>query len=111
MEVSSRWDLEKNNKINALKFLVFKALKRSSYTSNSKIGYMKTIGVELPLSQDIFNKFFKQTIPKIGKIESDSVNLKVSVNELKNILGENWHIYNHANSSTRQRVLRLIQTS
>ena len=100
-----------NNEINSLKLSIFKALRRSSLTSNANIGYMKNISVDLPLSEDIFNNFFKKNIPDLRNRNSESINCKISINDLKHVLGENWFIYNRPNSSTRQRVLGLIQLS
>ena len=108
MALTSTPDLENNNEINAIKLAIYKSLKKNTYTSNSKIGYIKTMTIELPLSPQIFNEIFQRLIPKLGLLKSPPISSKVSVNEMKMVLGNNWHIYKHSKSTTRQRILGIV---
>ena len=101
------------NEISSVKFAIIKALKRNTYSCNSKTGYLKTICVDLPLSQDTFDHFFNKLIPQTNHNErqTTTIKCKVSINDLKTVLGRNWYIYNVPNSSIRQRILGLIQVN
>ena len=108
MELTSRPSSE-SNEISSLKLAIFRALKRSSSTTNCKVGYLKTITVDLPLSLPTFDHCFKRKIEKLQEYEHPTVRCHVSINDLKVVLGKNWHIYNHPDCSIRQRILGFIQ--
>ena len=101
--------MENNNEISSLRFAILRALKNNISSSNCKLGYVKTLAIDLPFSQDNFNNFFKKFVPEKKPIECGKILLKLSVNQMKIILGKNWFVYNHPNSSTRQRVLGFVQ--
>ena len=108
MELTSRQSSE-NNEINSLKLAIFKALKKSNSTTNCKLGYLKTMTVDLPLSLPTFDNCFREKIRKLQQYQPPTVKCHVSINDLKLVSGNNWHIYNHPDSCIRQRILGLIQ--
>ena len=59
--------------------------------------------IDLPFSQRNFRKYF--CIQYNGEI---SVKMSMAVSDMDNLFGENWHIVEFKNSSTRKRIIGLV---
>ena len=87
---------------------MFSALKRASGGRNGKNGTVKSSSVDLPLNQKNFKSYFVTKVPAL-EIRINHVRAKISVNELRMILGNDCNVFKHKSSSTQQRIIGEIQ--
>ena len=78
---------------------MFKALKR-----NGRNGNVKYSSVDLPLNKQSFKKYFVTKVPAL-RLEMNHVRGKISVNDLKKILGNDCNVLRQKSSSTQQRIV------
>ena len=87
---------------------MFEALKRASGGRNGRTGNVKFSCVDLPFTKLNFKTYFVNKVPAL-QIEMNHVRHKISVNELKQILGNDCNVLKHKASSTQQRIIGEIQ--
>ena len=64
---------------------------------------IKSSAIDLPLSQKVFSDHFP-----VQYQYQDNFKCTVSVSDLNDVFGENWHIYQFPNSITRKRILGMV---
>ena len=85
-------------------------MKRCSTGRNGKCGYVQTSNVELPLSKRCFEKYFVSKLPKL-KLKMNHVKERISVGDLRLVVGEDCAVYRHKQSSTEQKIVDEIKVS
>ena len=83
-------------------------LKSFKWNTNNKTGYRKAVVVDLPLSPNSFNKYFRNRIPKIQGQNLPKISLELSVFDLIPVFGPNWYICQSPATSTQQRIFGMI---
>ena len=91
------------NELEAVKFAITRSLASLSHGKRGKYINIKNISLDLPLSPLVFQTFFP-----VDYSGNDGFKDNLSVDELSTVFGENWHIYNFCNSSTRKRIIGLV---
>ena len=92
------------NEINAFKLAVVKSLSSLSHGSRGKYVNIKTCAVDLPLSPKNMKQHF--AVQHIGE---EPIKFCLPVSAFDGIFGENWHIFHFPNSSTRKRIIGVIE--
>ena len=72
---------------------------------NVKTGCIKYITKDIPFSYDCFSDNFVQLSNQKIQTKCHSVKLSLTVQELSQVLGDNWNIVVQKNTSTRQRII------
>ena len=91
------------NEISSLKFALMKSLSSLSYGRKGQFCSQRKSGIDLPLSADNLEFFFGMKYSG-----EKSVKKSVAVENLENVFGKNWHIFNFTNSCTRKRIVGLV---
>ena len=79
-------------------------LRRNSCRNGSK-GFVKYITVDVPLSCKTFNKYFGMYLTPAHNYARSGCKLLMTVNQMSNIFGSNWHIFAQKNTTTHQRII------
>ena len=78
---------------------------RLNSARNGRTGYLKYLTIDLPFSSDCFNYFFKKYTIHDKRKMSDSCKVVLSINELREVFGNDCHISVEKNTTTRQRLI------
>ena len=102
-EMVSSYFSSDRNEISCFKFEIRRKLSKLSCGRKGQRSNVKYSEIDLPLSPSVLELFFPLNYD--GK---DSVKKAVAVTDLNVAFGENWHIFNFPESSTRKRIIGLV---
>lgn len=102
--VSNKCDYAEFNELESIKYSVRCALCSSSVGIRGNYTNVKYFCVDVPLSKMAFASYFA-----IEYRDEDNFKKTLSVDDLKHVLGSNWHIFHFSNSETTRRVIGEVQ--
>ena len=82
-----------------------RSMARLNSARNARTGYLKYLTIDLPFSRDSFNYFFQQYSTHKKNNQSDSCKVVLSINELRQTLGNDCLISVQKHTTTRQRLI------
>ena len=91
------------NELNSFKLAIVKALSSLSYSRMGKYTSIKNISVDLPISPRNFKAYFP-----VEYNYEESFKDVLAITDLNNVFGPNWHEVYFQNSTTRKRVIGLV---
>lgn len=94
-----------NNKMASIRYAIYKSLQRCKMATNGKIGHIRTSTIDMPLSLKNFEDTF---LAKIPRLQENFKRNQITVDEMKLVFGEKWHIFKSEQSSTQARVIGLV---
>ena len=78
---------------------------RKNSCQNGRRGFTQFMIVDVPVNERTFEKYFGIYVD-IGKIfEKSGCKISLTIQQLSNIFGKNWHIFVRKNTTTHQRVI------
>ena len=98
-------NLAELNELLAFKYSLSKSMARRNTALNQRTGYLKYITLDMPFSCDAFNHIFKRFLNAQPTQTSKGSKLKLTITDLREILGAQCHILVQKNTTTRQRLI------
>ena len=92
------------NEIKCLRWQILKSLKGNKTGSKGHNTLMKKLSVDLPLSEGKFKKRFIPKLKTVKVLNNGSVKGKMTIDEMKRVMGEDVTVYNEQNASTSNRI-------
>ena len=92
-----------DNEVNVLRMAILKRLSALSLGHGGQRVNIKMSSVDLPISPKVF-----QRICPIEYQGQEEFKATVSVSDLDDVFGKDWHIFNFPNSTTRKRIIGVI---